>query len=259
MPARSKATENAVKFTIDDLPMLLNQDIRIINHCEISGRIYSTRVLAVEGNHLQVVLPRRISGHGFLRQSGAVTISFVYKGYFFDVAGRFLAAERGKPEVIVGDHIQKSNRRQHSRLPLQVKAGFAPVSELSISAQKLNRLIWKHGETIDISGGGIMIQTEVPVPMESFFLINLEIENFNGPLFIFGRVCWSSRQESNSGRFQCGIEFIPAEELSKHFSKRACSSLPTLMLSFDAAKQEELASYLGNLSHDSNTGDSNEF
>lgn len=259
MPVKSDDARQTVKFSIDELPMLLNQDISIINHGETVGRFYSTRVLAVEGNRLQVVLPRRISGHGFLRQSGAVTLSFICQGNYFAAPGRFVASAKGKPEVIVGADIKTSNRRQFGRFPIQITAGFAPISELSITARKLNRLQWKHGETIDISGGGIMIQTDVAAPLESFFLVNLEMENFEGPLFIFGRVCWSSRRDSRIGGCQCGLEFIPVEELPRHFSKQACTSLPPLMLAFNATKQEELAEYLRNISNDLNTGDSDEF
>lgn len=259
MPVSSRVKKQLTKFSIDELPMLLNQDIRLINHSETTGRYYTTRVMVIEGNRLRVILPRRISGHGFLRQTGAVTISFVYQGNYFDAPGRFVASEKGMPEVVVGSSINNSNRRQFGRFLLQVKASFAPISELTITAQKLNRLQWKHGDTIDISGGGIMIHTDVPAPLDSFFLVNLEMENFEGPLFIFGRVCWSSRREGRTGRCQCGIEFIPSEELSHHFSKQACTSLPPLMLGFNATKQEELAVHLGKISNDFNTGDSHEF
>jgi hypothetical protein len=80
--------------------------------------------------------------------------------------------------------------------------------------------------------------------LNSYLLVNLEIQSLQAPLFIFGQVRWFGICDLGKKLYSCGIMFIPREDLGRHFSTRALSELPPILQIFDRNKQKELDAYL---------------
>ena len=108
---------------------------------------------------------------------------------------------------------------------------------------------------LDISGGGILIETPVQVPIGSYILINLQIESFDGPVYVFGQVRWTGVGDIGRGLFQCGIMFIAGEELPVHFSPAAMNAIPAIMCQFNRNTRYELDACLSGLSGGLKKGD----
>lgn len=233
---------------IPSLMSLIKNDITLSLPSHGTGNVYHAQVQSVAGNCLSINLPRRVAGQGFLRTSSPVIVSFLVGEILYEVPGEYRAERARVCQIIITGEIKETTRRHFFRLPLEVKMGYVPVSDLSIKTGRLSSVIWKQGSTGDISGGGILIQTQLPAPIGSYLLLNLEIESFQGSLLVFGQVRWSRTSEADSNLYQCGVMFITREDLSAHFSQQALSALSPIMMQFDERKQRQLDAFLTALS-----------
>ncbi len=222
------------------LPALLQQDITI--HCPDTpqNETYIARVLGVDHINLKISLPRRLAGNGYLRESVPAIVNFVIGGTLYEAEGKYRADDRRTREFIIDGHIKPTTRRKFNRTKLQVRAGYAPVSNLRLSRGQLANLIWKSCRTLDISAGGVLLQMPFQPPAKAHFLLNLEIPGLDEPLFVFGQVQWGNGSDHDRSQYICGIKFVVKEMLDRHFSSRAVSELPALVLGFTRSKQKEL-------------------
>lgn len=226
-------------------------EVTIIHPEQRLGNIYTARVLMVEDNKLTVNLPRRVAGPGYLRVSAPVIINFVVENLLYKASAEFRAESEEMREIVVQGNIEPATRRHFARIPVEITTGYVPISDLSLSSGRLPRINWQRCQTGDISGGGMLIQTRNSLQVGAYLLLNLEIESFHGPLFVFGQVRWVG-MSGNLGRvYHCGIMFIPYEDWPYHFSPPALSWMPPIMQQFDKIKQNELDKFLGQKSSES--------
>lgn len=226
------------------LPALVQQDITIYCPRDHTRRVYTARVLTVEDLSLRVSLPRHVTGNGYLRTSAEIMVNFVIGGRLYEAPADYRADDQHSREVILVGDIVAATRRRFARIPLQMQAGYVPVSDLSLSRRQFANLRWKQCRTLDLSGGGILMQIPFQAPVNSYLLMNIEIPTFGGPQFIFGQVRWFGISDISRTLYLCGVKFIPMEKLESHFSGRALSDLPDILMQFDTKKQKELDAWL---------------
>jgi hypothetical protein len=241
------------------LPSIIQQDITIYCLGNRSGNMYSAKILEVENNKLRVNLPRRIAGNGYLRSSASVVVNFVIGKKLYQSPAEYHAEGNHTRELILDGEIKKTTRRLYTRYPLQVQNNYVPISDLRLARGKFANLIWKRSITLDLSAGGVLFQIPFQAPVNSYLLMNLEIPAFQGPLFVFGQVRWFGLGDVNRKLYLCGARFLLREELQRHFSKRALSELPPIMLPFDKKKQRELDAYLKTHSGNKTQGENDEY
>ncbi len=245
MPSqKAKTASKSAQQVLLQLPSLAGGEITIYHPKQKLGNTYSARVLMVEDNLLTITLPRRMAGQGYLRESAGVIVNFVIDDTLYEVPANYRAEDDQMREVIINGDIRSTTRRHFARLPLKVGTGYAPVSDFSLSSGHLPHIVWNWCQTQDISGGGILIETRHQLPVGSYLLLNLEIESFQGSLFVFGQVRWQGISNFNSRLFESGIMFISWNELPYHFSPQTISWLPPIMQQFDKEKQDELDKFL---------------
>jgi hypothetical protein len=227
-----------------ELPALITEEIIIWCYEGNVGEVYSSRVLGVEGQRLRINLPRRIAGNGYLRTSRPVVLNFIIDNQFYRCPAAYEADDEHTRELVINGPIEPTTRRGHGRRPMQAHLGYAPVSDFSLSRGAFANLRWKQSMTIDLSGGGALFQVPFQAPVDSYLLINLEIPTFHGSFFVFGQVRWVGLSETKRRFYLCGVQFILREDLHRHFSDRALSELPAIILSFDKKMQMELDAFL---------------
>jgi hypothetical protein len=246
MDAPHPATASSVHRLAAKLPALVQQEITM--QCSGQGKdeVYSARVLS---------LPRNLAGNGYLRESTPVVVNFVIGKTLYEARGNYCADDRHIREVVIDGDIAPTSRRLYDRTTLQIQATVVPVSNLRLSRGQFAELSWKRCRTLDISAGGALVQIPFQSPTRAHFLLNLDVPGFDGPLFIFAQVQWGNTCDYDRTQYLCGLNFIVREDLEKHFSKRAVTELPDLMLNFDSKKQEELDAFLKEHAGDSKQGD----
>jgi hypothetical protein len=226
------------------LPALLQQDITIHRPYPGHGETYIARVLAVDHIQLKISLPRRLAGNGYLRESAPVIVNFVIGDILYEAEGKYRADDRRTRELTIDGDITPTSRRRFNRTKIQIRTGYAPVSNLRLSRGQLANLNWKTCRTLDISAGGVLLQLPFQPPVKAHFLLNLEISGFEEPMFVFGQVQWGNGSDHDRSQYICGIRFVVKEMLDRHFSARAVSELPALVLGFTRNKQRELDRFL---------------
>jgi hypothetical protein len=254
----SKTSEKSAANLITKLPALIKQDITICCSGDEPGDMYIARVLTVNESRLDVSLPRRIAGKGFLRKSQPVILNFVIGNTLYEAPAEYKADNNHTRELVIYGDIKQTSRRHYPRHRMQIRAGYVPVSDMRLSEGHFANLRWQKCMTIDLSAGGALLQIPIQAPVNSFLLMNLEIPSFEGPLFVFSQVRWFGLGDTHRRLYLCGIRFLLREELPNHFSRRALSELPPIMLPFDKNKQIELDAHLNRQSGDKKQGESND-
>lgn len=245
MPShKAKTASKSSRRAFLRLLSLVGNEITVYHPEQKLGNTYSARVLMVEDNLLTINLPRRMAGQGYLRESAEVVVNFIIDDTLYEASANYRAEDDKMREIIIGGDIRPTTRRHFARLPLKVGVGYTPVSDFSLSSGRLPHITWNWCQARDISGGGILIQTHHKLPVGAYLLLNLEIESFQGSLFVFGQVRWQGISDLDSKLFQCGIMFISWDELPYHFSPQTISWLPPIMQQFDKEKQDELDKFL---------------
>ena len=239
-----------------NLSLLTGSEITIISDPDDNepSITYSAKVIKVKELKMIITLPRRVAGHGYLRKSTQAVVNFIIDNILYEADAHYLADNNQTRELVITGEVRQTTRRYFVRLPFRVKAGYAPVSDFSIGQGRLAKITWKHASTLDISGGGLLIETRIQAPLRSYFIINLEIESFQDSLLLFGQVRWSGVSDLARHLYQCGVKFLPREEWRHHFSPNTISILPPIMKRFDGNKQNELDSFLRRNSGGSNKG-----
>lgn len=240
------------------LPSLIQQDIIIRCSEDNVGDVYTARVLVVDGKRLRISLPRRITGHGYLRSSCPVSLIFVLGKQLYNCPADYLADEQRTRELVVNGEIKRTTRRDYLRHSVKIHAVYVPVSNFSLARGQFASIQWKKSMTLDLSGGGVLLQIALQAPVDSYLLLKLGIPAFGEPFFVFGQVRWSGLSDARGKLFLCGVRFIRSEELPDHFSKRSLSDLPEKMLQFDKNLQKKLEAHLKTASGHRNQGDDND-
>ncbi len=239
---------------IEELPLLMQQEVSIQRYPS-DGINFTAKVLGVDQNKLTITLPRCLPDYGYLRETSGVTVTFVIDEVLYEARAQYLAENNQHRELIVDERVIESNRRNNSRLPLGVEAVYVPISSLSLTSGQLSHLKWRRCRTLDFSSGGALLTMPVQAPENTYFLLNLEIESFDGPLFVFSQLRWITKGNGPKTPFQCGLQFIPTENLPQHFSKPALAVMPPMMLGFTKKKQSELDRYLSSIAVSNNEGE----
>lgn len=250
--AEMAAGQKSSAWMYSRISSLIGSDLTISLPDGAAGSIYNAKVLAVENDRLKINLPRRIAGQGFLRESGTVIINFLIDDTLYEALGEYHASDKKVRYISISGNIRPTTRRRFARLPLGVNVGYAAVSDVTLSSGGLANVSWRQCQPVDISGGGILIQTSAQAPIGSYVLINLQIESFDGPVYVFGQVRWSGISDTGRRLFQSGIMFITSEEQPTHFSPAAMNAIPAIMRQFNRNTRYELEACLIGASGGSN-------
>ena len=104
-----------------------------------------------------------------------------------------------------------TNRRKHPRIKSLNLLSYACVDE--------NKDVVKQGmgRTLDVSEGGIQLETHVPIDSQCTVLLTIAVED-DLMTDINGRVVYS--KAGKAGRFECGIEFEEGSEATLRILKK---------------------------------------
>lgn len=148
----------------------INQLIEIsLDEDETEYKNMASRIEEITDEHLHVAVPMRKGELIPLRVRQHLDINILFKGksYMFKTV---IAARRLKPFPVLiiakPDQFTEIQRRQWVRVPAKLGLRFREINAAKSQAPYI-------GETIDISGGGLLFSTADPVEAEQ--LVELEI------------------------------------------------------------------------------------
>jgi hypothetical protein len=116
--------------------------------------------------------------------------------------------------------------------PLLVKKGRIWLSKSQCS-----------GEVLDLSCGGMLLESRQAIPEGTFLLLSL---NLNGFVILEGVLGKIKRVEpTGDGQYLAGVQFCLKEELEKLASKEQIEKLPMKVTSFNHSLKEVISGYVG--------------
>ena len=227
-----RPTVDASRF---DFSLLVGHEVTLFSE-QFPGKLLKSKVILASDGELSI---DRSGGCGLidsLVSNQQVTMRVTYKGQQINVPATLKRSDGGKCRVIIGNKVVPLSRRRFTRVFLSrpVKLAVIPVS--TFNRNKLARLRWLETVTVNISGGGVLIDFSSCLEKPTYLFLNIDLAEFPFPPLVLGQVLYSLPRDN--GHFHIGLEFIIREEREKRFSLTTLKQLPQVV--FEYGKQERI-------------------
>jgi len=236
-----KASDAVITESDFDYSEIVGRQLKIRTE-QFSKRILTTRVVAVSGSNL--VLDRSGS-EGLINHligNQAVTVHFEYKGEPVAFQSTLSAPNSGRLQIPVAKHIYPEVNRKYARINVDKDVRLTYFDGTSISSARLNKLKWIETRTIDICGGGILVETPMELPDNYYMILHLGLDGIELPHLLIGRIRHSRQYTENS--FCTGVEFVIKEHCRDKLPRSLMRNLPPKLFEFNDAKRDNLNLFL---------------
>lgn len=188
------------------------------------GRFYSFKVLKNDQDSISLEVPKNLEGTEFCpKPLDKIVMTYMSKQSIQYVLSsrviRFQHGPGGVPEMVINhsNAVSMQNRRQFKRANIGNQCLFSAVEEKTgkrgevIYAPKENKY---EGVLADVSAGGCMIQTKLPIKRDQKLWIKLNIPE-RGEFEAYGLIV-SAQKNNETGVFSLHISFIEIEEKNRN-------------------------------------------
>lgn len=233
--------QNPVSVAVDaariDFSLLVGREATLFSE-QFPGKPLISRV--IQAGDREIVIDRK-SHSGMidnLVNNQKVIIRVPYKGQQVTVPAILKRAGKGKCRLLVGDKIVPLSRRRFARMVLSrsVKLAVMPVS--TFHRKKLATLRWLETVTLDISGGGVLIDFSNYLENPTYLFMNIDLSEFSFPSLVLGQVLYCLPRDTS--HFSVGLEFIIRESSGHHFPATTLRQLPRAVLAYGEEDRMEL-------------------
>lgn len=106
--------------------------------------------------------------------------------------------------------MSKHNKRKNQRVKSPNLLAYLCIDE------EKNKIIQGMGRTLNVSEGGILLETHVPIDPRHTVLLTIAMED--DLMHFKGKIAHS--KERDDGRFESGVEFLEMDEQKRRFLKQ---------------------------------------
>lgn len=205
---------------------------------QFPGKPLPSRVIVANGHSLSIDRSGAAGLIDTLVNNQQVTVQVSYKGEPVSVHAAVKRSEGGTCRLDLGDTVVPLYRRRYRRLPLNRKVRMAIIPKAAFSNRGLANLRWIETDTINISGGGMLLSYSTALSHPTCLLANIADPDVEFPSLMVGQVRYSLAVDT--GRWHVGIEFIPREAHDNHFSLTTVDQLPKAILAYDETMRDNL-------------------
>ena len=234
-PEQTRPKLPAVDASRFDFSLLVGHEMTLFSQ-QFPGKPLKSKVILARDGEVSI---DRSGGSGLidnLVNNQKVTMRVTYKGQQISVPATLKRSGGGRCRIIVGEKVVPLSRRRFTRVFLSrpVKLAVIPVS--TFNRNKLARLRWLETVTINISGGGALIDFSSCLENPTYLFLNIDLAEFSFPPLMLGQVLYSLPRDN--GHFHIGLEFIVREERERRFSLTTLKQLPHVV--FEYGRQERI-------------------
>jgi hypothetical protein len=224
-----------------DRSILIGREIKIRSE-QFPGRMLTSRIVGFSGDNLVI---DRSGSSGLIDQligHQNIEVSLIYKGQPVVFQSVILKPREGRIQIPLASRVVPQLRRQFIRYDLHQKVRLTYFDDASLSMARLNRLKWLETGTINMCGGGMLVELPTLLSAFNFVLVHLDLEGFSTPGLLVGRICHGYQAESKN----CfvGIEFIIKEKRLDKIPSGLIRNLPARVFDFDGETRRKLSLYL---------------
>lgn len=240
-PLKTKPDSGVISLLTFETSTLVGREILIFSE-QFPGQPLISRVVHACGKVISIDRQGSLGRVDSLVNNQRVVIQFEYKDQRVTVDTVLKRTSGGKCSLLLGDRVVPLVRRQFSRAPLVRLIRMAVLPINTFRADRLSSLRWIESDTLNISGGGVLVDLTSRLEKETCVLMNIELSEYDFPTLMCGKVrhCY----QGNDNHFMIGIEFVVKEEAHKLFSRSIISRLPQAALRYTAAGRAEMNALL---------------
>jgi c-di-GMP-binding flagellar brake protein YcgR len=175
-------------------------------------QIYRSRVEGLDKDTITLANPIKDSVVIPLRVGQVVNITFLDDTAIYSFESVIVSRHSGNvPTIIIKypkpDAVKRTQRRNFVRFYARLNISFNLITEYITDYSQTFT-----GETIDISGGGLMMATDTKVPKEEMIDVQLKLSSDNVVSAVGRVVRLTDRNESGNPRYLLGLVFDVIEE-----------------------------------------------
>ena len=236
-PEQTKLKSPTVEASRFDFSLLVGHELTLFSE-QFPGKPLKSKVILASDGELSI---DRSGGSGLidnLVSNQKITMRVTYKGQQINVPATLKRSDGGKCRVIIGNKVVPLSRRRFTRVCLSrpVKLAVIPVS--TFNRNKLERLRWLETVTVNISGGGVLIDFSSGLEKPSYLFLNIDLAEFPFPPLVLGQVVYSLPRDND--HFHIGLEFIVREARENHFAFTILKEFPQVVFQYGKQERVEL-------------------
>ncbi len=233
---RSKSRKNELKVW---------EKVRIIAGEGSDAGVFESRVEDIVDGGIEVTYPELVSGGVLLRQGLTVRVQITRE----DAAYEFSSVIRSHGKGIVGRRViltpptslRRIQRRQFARINISSRVEYARFRAAANWDAWRTDLTWRRTQSVDISGGGVLLKLVEGVPRESLLILKIDFMPKIGlPEAIIGVCC---RECVHHANLCCGVKFLTASDLPRYVDQKVFGQLPRELKEFDTQAQDRLVTH----------------
>lgn len=220
-----------------DLGQLVGRKITIFSR-QYPGRPLTARVVQAAGDRIAL---ERVSSDTLLENlvsNQEVVLQFLYKKEEVAMSAVFKRTDGGRTTVMVGQTATPLRRRRFVRVKSRRPINLAVLPTGSFQKHKLSYLRWLQTDLVDFASGGALFDINSFLHDSTYLLVNVDLESHAFPPLLIGSV--RHCHPLDAGYFRVGLEFIVAEQRTKHFSKRLLDNLPPSAFAYSYLHRKSL-------------------
>ena len=250
LPLQAKSARGVISLSTFQTSTLVGREILIFSE-QFPGRPLTSRVVHASGTMVSVDRQASLGQVDSLVNNQRVVIQFEYKGQRVTVDALLKRTSGGRCSLWLGDGVVPLVRRQYKRAAMVRLVRLAVLPINTFRADRLSSLRWIESDTLNISGGGVLVDWTSRLEKETCVLMNIELSDYDLPALLCGKVrhCY----QGENSHFMIGIEFVVKEEAHKLFSKSIIGRLPQAALRYTTAARAEMSARLKAWMHEQNS------
>lgn len=220
---------------------LVGKEIKILSE-QYPGRTLDTKVVGIQGDNLVI---DRSGSSGLVNElinNQDIEVQISYKGESIVFNSRISIPRKGMLQIPITGCIFPETSRRFKRLEIVKYVKLTYFNDTSISSVRLNRLRWIETKTINISGGGVLVEVPADLTRDFYMILHLGLEGLDIPKLLVGRVRHSRLGTNN--RYNVGVEFMISEDYLRKLPKSLIRNLPVALFGFNDKARGDLATFL---------------
>lgn len=236
-PEQTRPKRPAVDASRFDFSLLVGHELTLFSE-QFPGKPLKGKVILVSNGELSI---DRSGGSDLidnLVSNQKVIMRMAYKGQQISVPATLKRSNGGKCRIIIGNTVVPLSRRRFTRVFLSRPVKLAVMPVPSFRRSKLARLRWVETVTINISGGGALIDSSSYLENPTCLFLNIDLGQFSFPPLVLGQVMYSLPRDA--GHFQVGLEFIVKEMRDNRFPLPILKQLPRVVFEYGEQERSQL-------------------
>ena len=209
---------------------------------------FVTRIEDFDKQLLVVEKPVRIAGGIDLNVGNRIEVSFNRDDTAYTFEALIVSIDNKREDIFTLktiSELKRSQRRRFVRIDIAGEVSFKIIDMSNESQPEIS--LDKKGELLNISAGGILLNTGANLRKGDLVLLNFWLKNSQRLENVLGMVKRHEQEgEDDSGRIEylTGIEFLTKEKISNKYSHDLMQSLPSKVTFFDEALQQAIVQFV---------------